>query len=203
MPTTTDTFDWPNYNQNLMTVEPQDDVLFEMMRRDQNWPGHLPVEPFRKVQVNVYNTTGQGGLAASTAASLRRLGFKVLKVSNAPFISKTTVTYRGIDRADSAYTLMTELRSFPAGENLMVPPHSRLGSWGPVNLYIGADFAGVKPPAPKTTQVLGKGEKKHHKTTGSQSATEAAANPNSTGPGSVESRNAAANICSGLPKGFR
>ena len=64
MPSTTDTYDYPNYTTHLMTVQPQDDVLFQMIRTGQAWTGRLPVQPHASVQVRVVNATGQSGLAA-------------------------------------------------------------------------------------------------------------------------------------------
>jgi LCP family protein required for cell wall assembly len=197
MPTAIDTY--PGLSEHLMTVEPQDDVLFGMILHNQAWPGHLPVEPYHKVQVNVYNATGQPGLAKRTANSLSKLGFRVLKIGNAPYSSTTTVTYAGINRADSAYTLMLSLKNFPVGQNLLTEPAPQDGKLGPVNLILGADFAGVKPPAPDQTTTLTKAAKKlkHHKASDSSTADEPSSK--NSGPGAVESRNAAANICSGLP----
>jgi LCP family protein required for cell wall assembly len=200
MPTTTDTY--PGLSEHLMTVEPQDDVLFGMMLRNQDWHGHLPVEPYRKVDVRVYNGTGQEGLAGRTAASLRKLGFKVIKVGNAPYTATTTVTYLGINRADSAYTLMTALKAFPAGQNLRTDKQSQVGTWGPVNLVLGANFTGVKPPA-KHTAKPDKGKKHKHHKSGNSGATVDAAQSGNSGPGDVQGRNGAENICAGLPRAFR
>ena len=41
MPTTTDTYT-RSYSAHLMAVQPQDDVLFGMLLKGQNWHGHLP-----------------------------------------------------------------------------------------------------------------------------------------------------------------
>jgi LCP family protein required for cell wall assembly len=197
MPTTVDTFDFPNYDEHLMTLEPYDDVLFGMILRDQDWNGHLPVEPYNKVQVRVYNGTGVAGLAARTAASLRKLGFKVIKIGNAPFTAKTTVQYSGIDPADSAYTVMTALKGTTAGQNLLQEPRNQVGHPGPVNLILGANFAGVNPPAPKHTAEAGKSkaDKDHKSSSGGTTAAAASSSQN----GAVESRNASENICAGLP----
>jgi LCP family protein required for cell wall assembly len=202
LPTTTDTFDYPVYDQHLMAVQPQDDVIYQMIRTGQVWHGHLPVLRYSKVSVRVLNGTGEPGLAASTAASLRKLGFRVAGVGNAAATSTTTVDFAGLAQADGAYTLMTALKSFPTGQNTLAEPASQLGTRGTVTLILGTDFNGVNPPAKhkSATQKAGHG-KKHKKgarTSGGATSTVSKAILN--GPGAVQSRNAAANICSGLPR---
>ncbi len=44
-----------------MAVQPQDDVLFQMIRTGQAWHGRLPVQPDKTVQVRVLNGTGRPG----------------------------------------------------------------------------------------------------------------------------------------------
>ena len=198
LPTTTDTFDYPTYDQHLMAVQPQDDVLYQMIRTGQVWHGQLPTQPYSKVQVRVLNGTGQAGLAAQTAASLRKLGFDVIGVGDAAATATTTVNYAGLTQADGAYTLMTELTKFPAATNTLAEPAWQVGTAGPVTLVLGSDFAGVNSPAP--AHVAGKKGKKGKK--GSGSATPSSSPSPSNGAGSVESRNAGANICSGLPPAY-
>ncbi len=194
MPTTTDTY--PGLSEHLMPVEPQDDVLFNMIRTGQTWTGALPVEPYSSVQVEVLNGTGQTGLAAETAQQLRALGFDVVGTGNAPYTSTTTVSYAGLAQSDSAYTLGTALDSFPAGQDTLIEPASQIGTPGTVTLTLGADFQGVqqpKPAAPTSTAKAGKGS-------GGSSTTPTPAP--STGASAVESRNAGASICSGLPPAY-
>ncbi len=196
VPTTTDTYNYPTYDQHLMPVEPQDDVLFQMVNTGQPWTGTLPTEPYGSVQVQVLNGTGQAGLAAQTAQQLRALGFDVVGTGNAPYTSTTTVSYAGLAQADSAYTLMTALTSFPAGQNTLAEPAPQEGSPGTVTLTLGADFAGVKQPAaPAPTTSASK-------STGKNSAPTAPAPAPSTGASAVQSRNAGASICSGLPPAY-
>ena len=198
LPTTVDTYDYPTYDQHLMAVQPQDDVIYQMIRTGQPWQGHLPVEAYSKVQVRVLNGTGQTGLAKRTAGKLRRLGFTVVGIGDTAEASTTTVDFAGLDQADGAYTLMTALRSFPAGDNTLAEPAWQVGTPGPVTLILGTDFAGVNPPAPATqTPAAGKKHKKH--ASNGAGATTAASSATQNGPGAVQSRNAAANICSGLP----
>jgi LCP family protein required for cell wall assembly len=198
LPTTTDTFDNPTYNQRLMTVQPQDDVLFQMLRTGQAWHGALPVEPRNKVRVIVENATGQTGLAKRTAATLTKLGFDVIHYGDAPYTTGTVVQYKGMINADSAYTLMRALKQFPAGEDMLESPASRVGVPAPVTLILGTNFAGVTPAkAPvKPTKPAKSAKKGKHKT----SPPVIAASSN-TGPGEVGYRNGAANICQGLPLG--
>ncbi|HUB41401.1 MAG TPA: LCP family protein [Streptosporangiaceae bacterium] len=186
LPTTTDTFDYPTYAEHLMAVQPQDDVLYQMVRTGQVWHGHLPVQPYAKVSVRVLNGTGQRGLARRTAAKLRQLGFNVTGTGNAASTTTTTVDYAGLEQADGAYTLMTALKvssssKFPAGQNTLAEPASQIGKPGTVTLILGTDFTGVNPPGGHKTRA------------GKKSAGE------SGGGTTVQSRNAAANICSGLP----
>ena len=197
MPTATDNYQYPNYSSRLMPVEPQDDVLFGMVRHNQAWHGHLPTLPPAKVQVRVVNATGRAGLAARTAAKLRKLGFDVISVGDAAYSATTTVTYSGITQADSAYTLMTALKSWPAGQNLLAEPASQLGTAGPVTLILGTDFAGVKAPAATLPGKTGKSGKSKKRGSGVGSSVLAAS---AGGPSAVQARNAAANICSGLPR---
>jgi LCP family protein required for cell wall assembly len=193
MPTTTDTFDYPAYDEHLMPVEPQDDVLFQILRTGQPWTGSLPTEPASSVQVQVLNGTGQTGLAAQTAGQLRALGFDVVGTGDAPYTSTTTVSYAGLAQADAAYTLGTALNSFPAGDDTLTNPSAEEGSPGPVTLTLGADFNGVPQPAPAASGTATSGS-------GGSSTTPTPA-PSSSAT-AVESRNAGASICSGLPPAY-
>ena len=194
MPTTADTY--PGLSEHLMPVEPQDDVLFNMIRTGQPWTGALPVEPYSSVQVQVLNGTGQAGLAAQTAQQLRALGFDVVGIGDASYTSTTTVSYAGLVQSDSAYTLMTALDSFPAGQNTLAEPANQIGTPGTVTLTLGADFQGVHQPAPAPAASSGKASKGSSKSTTTPTAAP------STGASAVESRNAGANICSGLPPAY-
>jgi hypothetical protein len=178
-------------------------VLFQIIRTGLPWSGALPVQAYNSVQVKVVNATGQTGLAARTAQQLTQLGFNaVAEPGGAPYTSTTSVQYAGTAQADSAYTLMTALNSFPAGENT-VPADApdKVGSPGTVTLVLGGNFTGVqapKPtqPAPSPTTSQGKGSS-------STGSTVTAVNPApSTGASAVQSRNAGASICSGLPPAY-
>jgi LCP family protein required for cell wall assembly len=193
MPTTTDTFDYPAYAEHLMPVEPQDDVLFQLIQTGQPWTGSLPTEPYGSVRVQVLNGTGQTGLAAQTASQLQTLGFEVVGTGDAPYTSTTTVSYAGLDQADAAYTLGTALNSFPAGQDTLTSPDAQEGSAGTITLTLGADFNGVPQPKPAPSGTAGNGS-------GSGSTTPAPAP--SSGATAVESRNAGASICSGLPPAY-
>ncbi len=198
MPTTTDTYEYPKYTAHLMAVEPQDDVLFGMLLKGKNWHGHLPTQSPANVQVRVVNGTGRTGLAARTAAKLRQLGFDVIGKSTGSYTATTTVSYSGIAQADAAYTVMTALTKFPAGQNMLVEPTPQVGKVGPVTLTLGADFAGVKAPAPQTGKSTKPGKKKH---SGSGGSSTVLGGGSQNGPNAVQARNAATNICSGLPRG--
>jgi LCP family protein required for cell wall assembly len=193
LPTTMDTY--PGLSAHLMAVQPQDDVLYQMVRTGQLWRGSLPTEAPGKVTVNVENATGQTGLAKKTATALRKLGFQIGSIGDAAYASTTTVDFAGETQADGAYTLMRALKSFPAGDNTLSEPASQIGTAGTITLVLGADFTGVNPPAPKTAK--GKAGAGHDAAAGGTTA-----GSRSTGPGAIQSRNAGANICSGLPPAY-
>jgi LCP family protein required for cell wall assembly len=202
MPSTMDTYNYPTYSSHLMTVEPQDDVLFQMIRTGEQWTGTLPVLPYSSVQVRVVNATGQTGLAYRTRTALRKLGFDVIGVGDTTYSANTTVQYAGLAQADAAYTVMTALNAASAGQNTLPEPAPQAGSPGSVTLVLGADFAGVNPAAIQKaagTTTVGK-HRKHH--TASSSATVTSQPTPSNSVGAVQTRNAGASICSGLPSAF-
>jgi LCP family protein required for cell wall assembly len=192
MPTISDTADYGR----LLPEEPEDDVIFQMLSDGQRWPGHLPVLPPGQVRVRVLNGTSITGLAGRTAAALRRRGFVVTGVGNAPAATTTSVSYAGTAQADAAYTLMTALRSMPAASNLLAEPAPQGGRAGPVTLVIGPGFTGVRPPAPararhRTTE---------HRTTRARHGGAGGGSGSNAGSAAfVQTRNAGASICSGLP----
>jgi LCP family protein required for cell wall assembly len=182
MPTVLDTS--PAELGRLLPEEPQADVIFQMINDSQRWRGRLPTQPFGKVKVRVRNGTGTAGLAGQTARKLRTLGFDVVSVGDAAPTATTTVTYSGTAQADSAYTLMTALTSAPAAQSLLTEPAPQTGQPGPVTLVLGTDFAGVNPPAAPPPGTAGHHKQHRHP---------------ASGAGLVQSRNAGASICSGLP----
>jgi len=126
MPTIED----PANTNRLLPQQPEDDILWQMIQSDQEWTGSLAGTPASQVQVSVRNGTGVPDLAARTAASLRKLGFDVTSVGNAPPTSYTTVTYTDAAPAGSAWTLMNALTQAPAvqdGGTGPVHPDHRLG----------------------------------------------------------------------------
>jgi LCP family protein required for cell wall assembly len=193
MPTVPD----PAQPGRLLPEQPQADVIFRMISAGQQWGHSLPTLAPRKVQVKVLNGTGLGGLAGRAAARLRKLGYDVTGVANAPPTSTTTVTYSGTAQADSAYTVMNSLKTVPAAQDLLAEPASQTGSAGPVTLVLGSDFAGVKrPPAPSTSKT---GKASHGKS-GHGTATSGSGGGGGYGSTTfVQARNAGASICSGLP----
>jgi LCP family protein required for cell wall assembly len=204
MPTILD----PANNDRLLPEQPEDDILFQMLLSGQLWQGGLPVTPASAVTVNVLNGTGITGLAGTTASTLRQFGFHVGTVGDAPYTSTTTVSYEGPGQAGGAYTLMGALKQAPAVQN---------GVSGPVTLTLGADFDGVNPPPapaaspPASASSAAKGHKASPSPSPSASAPAVSANPDAgqqpdgTQPivpgqsSAIETRNAAANICTGLP----
>jgi LCP family protein required for cell wall assembly len=207
MPTLLD----PANDNRLLPEQPEDDVIFQMLRSSQLWEGSLPATPASSVDVNVLNGTGIAGLAAKTAASLRQFGFHVNSVGDAPYTATTTVSYQGPGDAGGAYTLMGALQQAPAVQN---------GVAGPVTLTLGANFTGVsRPPAPAPAPApaaSSTASAKNHKASPTPSASASSSPAASATPDSgqqpdgtqplvpgqsagIESRNAAANICSNLP----
>jgi LCP family protein required for cell wall assembly len=189
MPTVLD----PANNDRLLPLEPEDDMIWQMLLTDTPWQGHLPTTPASGVDVTVLNGTGITGLAARTAASLRSLGFDVTRVGNAPYSTTTTVSYPGPAQAGGAYSLMGALQQ--------APDSVQDGASGPVTLTLGTDFDGVASPQPTTVA-------KHHKPAAAPaSATpDAGQQPDGTQPlvpgqpaTTVESRNAAEGLCQGVP----
>jgi LCP family protein required for cell wall assembly len=185
----------PAQSGRLVAQQPQDAVLYQMMRTGALWHGHLPTEPYSEVKVQVLNATGQTGLASRTATALRKLGFDVTSVGDTTGTSTTTVQFAGEQQAVGAYTLMTALKAVPAGLNTLAEPASQIGSAGTITLTLGTDFAGVNPAA---VQKPAKKPGKHTGTGGTAAVTSATA----SGPGAVQSRNAGASICTGLPPAY-
>jgi LCP family protein required for cell wall assembly len=172
----------------LLPEQPQDDVIFQMITDGQRWHGRLPTLPPGRVKVRVLNGAGISGLAGQTASRLRKLGFDVTGIGDTAAASATTVSYSGTAQADSAYTLMTALRATPAAQNLLPEPAPQTGAAGPVTLIIGSDWVGVDRPAPP------------HRAAGAGHARPgrpAAGRQGSSG--AIQTRNAGASICSGLP----
>ncbi|MGA8456025.1 MAG: LCP family protein [Streptosporangiaceae bacterium] len=185
MPTVVD----PASDDRLLPEEPEDDMIWQTLDSNKSWAGHLSSLPTGRVDVTVLNGSGITGLAAQTAASLRQLGFHVAAVGNAPYTPATTVSYPGPAQAGGAYTLMGALAQAPGSVED--------GVSGRVTLTLGTGFGGILPPQPAG--------KHHRQRTAASTAPDAGQQPSGeqpTVPGQsagVESRNAAENICSGMP----
>ena len=178
MPTIVD----PADTNRLLTAEPADDVLWQLLKSDRTWPGQLRGRPAGKVQLTVLNGTGITGLAGRTAHQLEKLGFRVTGVGNAPATSATTVTYQSSAQAGSAWTVMNALQQAPAAQGDVS---------GPVTLTIGADFGGVQALAARPA-----GRHQHGRHARSASSQQVS---NASLQSGVQTRNAAANICSAMP----
>src|SRR5450759_3314641 len=169
--------DRANINR-LLPDEPQDDVVWQVLKTDTAWKGSLPVPSPRQVQVAVLNSTGTANLAAQTAASLRKLGFDVVHVGDAPVTgAATTISYPGTAAADGAYAVAQALTAAPASQDN--------GGTGPITLTIGSGFTGVIPPPAPVKAGATPSAAAGGTAQGSQAA--------------VQTRNAAQNICSGVP----
>ena len=112
-------------------------MLWQMMQTGQLWRGHLAAPKASQVSVRVLNGTGIPGLARQTADRLRKLGFKIVHVGNAPAAAATTLSYPASGQAGGAYALTQALNQAPSVES---------GIGGGLTLTIGADFAGVRVP---------------------------------------------------------
>jgi LCP family protein required for cell wall assembly len=181
MPTIED----PADTNRLLPEQPEDGILFQLLKRDANWTGSLPAPAAKHVQLTVLNGAGVDGLAAQTAASLKKFGFDVTGVGNAPATANTTINYDGTNKAGAAYTLLSALNLNAFSE----APTVQNGVSGQLTLVLGADWPsgdGVNaPPAPAS-------RRKHSKATSTASSS-------SSSQAAVQTRNGAANICSGLP----
>jgi LCP family protein required for cell wall assembly len=179
MPTIPD----PANTNRLLPDEPEDDLIWRMLQTGTLWHGKLPAPRASAVDVRVLNGTGVAGLAARTAASLKKLGFRVTRVGDAPAAAATTISYAGTAAAGGAYRLMGALQHSPAVQ---------YGVPGPVTLTLGADFTGVQFPLLAS---------KHHShrtaSAGRQPAGQQAAVPGRQA--GIQTRNAAQNICSAMP----
>jgi hypothetical protein len=179
----------------LLPEEPADDVIFQMILDGQTWHHRLPTLPYGQVRVRVLNGTTAAGLATQTARRLTRLVFHVIGTGDAAATAATTVTYSGTVQADGAYTLATALKAAPAAQNLLAEPAPQAGQPGPVTLVIGSDFAGVNPPAARFASGSGQAG-----ASGKGKAGRSAASSSPATQTTVQSRNAGASICSGLPQ---
>ena len=140
MPTIQDLAD----TNRLLPEEPQDDLLWQMLKADSPWHGSLPVPPPSQVQVAVLNGTGTAGLAGQTAASLKKLGFDVVSVGDAPVATATTtISYPGTAAAGGAFAVSRALAATPATEST--------GGTGPITLTSDPTSPGSRhrPPQPR------------------------------------------------------
>ena len=116
------------------------------------------------------NGTGTPGLAKQTARQLRALGFDVTGTGNAAATSTTTVSYAGTAQADSAYTLMTELKGAPAAQNTLAEPAPQTGAAGHGDADPGRRLGrGARPGAARHHRQTGKSKSKG-KSTGASEA---------------------------------
>jgi hypothetical protein len=151
------------------------------MQAGQLWRGHLAAPKASQVSVRVLNGTGIPGLARQTGGRLRKLGFKIVHVGNAPATAATTLSYPAGGQAGGAYALTQALIQAPSVES---------GIGGGLTLTIGADFAGVRVP-PRLTAKRSRDQ--------AARGTQHADSPPDGSPPAVQARNAATNICSGMP----
>ena len=178
----------PADNDRLLPEEPEDEMLWQMLQTGALWHGHLPAPPASHVDVRVLNGSGVTGLAASTAAGLTELGFHVTRIGDAPAAAATTVSYRGSAQAGEAYTLMGALQQ---------PPTVLGGTPGPITLTLGQGFAGIAPPPAPGGRHGRRPSEAAAPSSGQQPAGQQPTVPGQSA--GIETRNAAANICSAMP----
>lgn len=194
LPTAPDATD----SNRLDPQQPQDDLIWQLLRADQPWGKHLPKTPAGRVQVQVLNGTGVTGLAGQAASGLRQLGFGVTGTGNAQApTANTTVSYPA-GQAGAAGTLGGALNNPPAYDdgsgNGTTGPAVATASSNTLTLTLGADFGGVKA-----------GHAMHPRGGGQPGPGNGQPGPGSGQPGGsggqepVQTRNGAQNICSGLP----
>jgi LCP family protein required for cell wall assembly len=180
MPNTVD----PTNINRLLTVQPAADDLWQMLKAGQLWRGKLPTTSPSQVNVTVLNGTGQANLASTTATELRKLGYNVTTTGNAAATASTTVTYAGSAGGMAAYTLSNALTATPTATDTLLSQATAAQTDGTtqVTLTLGTDFTGVKSPSAHSSKSSSSGS--------------------SSGGVSVQTRNAGANICSGVPNAF-
>jgi LCP family protein required for cell wall assembly len=184
MPNTVD----PTNTNRLLTVQPADDDLWQMLKMGQLWRGKLPTTSPSQVHLTVLNGTGQGNLAGTTATELRKLGYDVTTTGNAATTATTTVTYGGSAGGMAAYTLSNALTAAPAATDTLLSQAIAAQTEGTpqVTLTLGTDFTGVRTPSAPS----------------SKSSSSGSSSASSSGGVPVQTRNAGANICSGVPNAF-
>jgi hypothetical protein len=107
--------------------------------------GQPPVAA-RQVAVNVYNATTRKGLAAQTAAELRKRGFVIGKIANDPLNKAIpgTAEVRGGRKSRNRVTLVS---AYVAGARPVIDQRPDLT----VDLVVGQRFAALRTPAQVTT----------------------------------------------------
>jgi LCP family protein required for cell wall assembly len=111
-----------------------------------------PSQPALKpsqVKVQVLNGSTVSGLAGQTGTQLGQEGFNVLGTGNATTsVAKTVIQYASARDLPAVQTLTDSLTGAQAQQVSSLQP-------GTVNLVVGADFKGLKPPSDLTKQYGG------------------------------------------------
>ncbi|WP_189549658.1 LytR C-terminal domain-containing protein [Streptomyces lavendofoliae] len=116
-------------------------------RKNAVTPVHVPLKP-AQITVNVYNATPRAGLAKSTADELKKRGFAIGKVGNAPAAYDKKVPGPGMllgatgARENAFPVLGTQLR----GATLRMDARATAD----VDLIIGTAFKSLTPPKDAT-----------------------------------------------------
>ncbi|WP_258572894.1 LCP family protein [Actinomadura parmotrematis] len=104
-----------------------------------------PKIPASQVRVRVYNSSGISGRAGRVAQDLEAQGFQVEVAGNAPNSATTKVMF-GSGADQQAVTLAQALKNAPA------PAARAKGVAGTVDLFIGADYEGLRAKSGIPTQ---------------------------------------------------
>ena len=196
LPTSPDATD-PN---RLDPQQPQDDLIWQLVRADEPWSKHLPKTRPGSTRLQVLNGTGISGLADRAAAGLRQAGFNVTSTGNSQSpTANTTVSYPA-GQAGAAVTVGGTLNNQPAYDdgtgNGTTGPTATSASSNVVTLTLGADFGGVKA-AHASHASGGGGSGGSGGSAGSGGSGGAGGTGGGQGP--VQTRNGGQNICSNLP----
>jgi polyisoprenyl-teichoic acid--peptidoglycan teichoic acid transferase len=107
-----------------------------------------------ETQLTVLNALGTPGLAATTAATLRRSGYRIASIGNAPTadLARSQITYPPGRQAD-AKTLATTVIG---GATLIEDPTLTAGK---LTLLLGPGFTGIRPLPSSGSEVAPKKEK--------------------------------------------
>lgn len=136
----------PDYGDSLVPDESAKQKLVATLLRQPAGAGIPSAVAASDVRIRVENGTTVAGLAARVAGDLRRKGFNVSEISNAP-TSDFTVTRIEIDPAVSSVSERVQ-KALGATATIVSVPSKRVGEPHPpdVTIVLGRDLVGAKNP---------------------------------------------------------